>query len=119
MSREEMLEAVAQLEVTRAKAAAGEPSEAPAVDPAVARDRLQFEKYKFDMEMTLQREKLAAESKRLADAAALEMRKLAEQRDLELKKLAETAAIEAEKAAARRDLSAAPAEMGDAHLFRK
>ena len=51
MSREEMLEAVAQLEVTRAKAAAGEPSEAPAVDPAVARDRLQFEKYKFDMEM--------------------------------------------------------------------
>ena len=57
MSREEMLEAVAQLEVTRAKAAAGEPSEAPAVDPAVARDRLQFEKYKFDMEMTLQRER--------------------------------------------------------------
>ena len=88
MSREEMLEAVAQLEVTRAKAAAGEPSEAPAVDPAVARDRLQFEKYKFDMEMkkaeeerALQREKLAAErdqreleAKRLADAADLEMK---------------------------------------------
>ena len=109
MSREEMLEAVAQLEVTRAKAAAGEPSEAPGVDPAVERDRLQFEKYKFDMEMkkadderALQREKLAAESKRLADAAALEMKKLAEQRDFELKKLAETAAIEAEKAAAQR-----------------
>ena len=108
MSREEMLEAVAQLELTRAKAAAGEPSEAPAVDPAVARDRLQFEKYKFDMEMkktdderALQSEKLAAESKRLADAAALEMKKLTEQReqrDFELKKLAETAAIEADKA---------------------
>ena len=100
MSREEMLEAVAQLEVTRAKAAAGEPSEAPAVDPAVERDRLQFEKYKFDMEMTLQREQLAAESKRLADAAALEMKKADDEKALQREKLA----AEAKQLAEQREL---------------
>ena len=105
MSRDELLEAAAQLELTRAKTATGGPVGTPSLEPAVERERLEFEKYKFEIEVkradeerALQREKLAAER----EQRDLEMKKLAEQRDFEMKKLAETAALEREKLAAER-----------------
>ena len=78
MSREEMLEAAAQLKLTRVKTAIGGPVVPPSPEPAVERERLEFEKYKFEMEM----------------------KNLAEQREFEIKKLAEAAALEREKLAA-------------------
>jgi len=51
MSRDELLEAAANLELTRAKTATGGPVGTPSLEPAVERERLEFEKYKFENEV--------------------------------------------------------------------